>query len=239
MEVASPLPFSHSQAGNKRRFACSPIVDATAMAGIDASSSDDYAMDDSSGYGHSFKRRRFGSSENMDMNQPSQLSSILPSTTASFVTIPFGTAGHVSNRTAVSLSTSASKRYRSEDSTTTNSSSNEKLLLQQTVARQTADIERLTSEKSNVLSSYVELKTTHDRTVSENKILKRAVTIQQERQNQAATELDVARKYKGDAEDKMRKLEQIILSLRYHLQAQQPCNGNDFMGLSQRPPDVY
>ena len=106
------------------------------------------------------------------------------------------------------------------------------------MARQTADVERLASEKTNVVNSYIELKTTHERTVSENKILKRAVTIQQERQNQAATELNAARKYKGDAEDRMKKLEQIIMSLRYHLQAQQPCNGNNFMGLNQRPPDV-
>jgi len=188
-------------------------------------SSDDYAMDDPSGY-HGFKRRRFGSSENMDMNQSS---AIVPLNTS------FVCGGNVSSRASVSLL----KRHRTEDSNTTNFSS-EKHELQRTIDKQNLDIERLTSEKSSVVNSYMELKGTHDKTVSENKILKRAVTIQQERQNHAASELDAARKYKGNAEDKMRKLEQIILSLRYHLQAQQPCNGNDFMGFNnQRPPDVF
>lgn len=230
MEVASPLPFNHVQAGNKRRFACSPIVDAPAM-GMEASS-DDYAMDDSSGYGHSFKRRRFGSSENMEMNQSS--SSILPSAT-SFVSMPFGN-GHITN--SMRASVSSSKRQRSEDCNVTKSIS-ERHVLQQTIDMQTVDIQRLTSEKLTVLGSYNELKGNHEKIMNENKILKRAVTIQQERQNQAASELDAAQKYKGDAEEKMRKLEQIVLSLRYHLQAQQPCNGNDFMGLNQRPPDVF
>ena len=83
------------------------------------------------------------------------------------------------------------------------------------------------------------LKSEHDKVLSENKILKRAVTIQQERQNQAASEIDAARQFKFDAEDRIKKLEQIILSLRYHLQAQQSHPGNDFMGFPPRPPDVY
>ena len=83
------------------------------------------------------------------------------------------------------------------------------------------------------------LKSEHDKVLSENKILKRAVTIQQERQNQAASEIDAARQFKFDAEDRIKKLEQIILSLRYHLQAQQSNPGNDFMGFPPRPPDVY
>jgi len=229
MEVASPLPFSHAQAGNKRRFACSPIMDAPGAMGMDASN-DDYAMDDS-GYAHSFKRRRFGAaSENVDMNQSS---SIVPSAT-SFISMPFGN-GLASNRATGS---SSWKRHRSDDSTTKPNPPAENHA-QQTIDRQTVDIERLNSEKSAVVHSLNELKVTYEKTVSENKILKRAVTIQQERQNQAATELNAAHKYKGDAEDKMRKLEQIILSLRYHLQTQQPCTGNDFMGLNERPPDVF
>jgi len=233
MEVASPLPFSHAPAGNKRRFVCSPIMDAAPAMKMDASS-DDYAMDDSSGYGHSFKRRRFGSSENMDTNQSSSI--IVPSATSFMASMPFGSGHNATNRNSVS----SWKRHRSEDSNNTkpHSFTIEKQV-QQTIDRQTADIERLTSEKSAVLLSYNELKATHEKTVHENKILKRAVTIQQERQNQAATELNAAHEYKGEAEEKMRKLEQIILSLRYHLQAQQPCNGNDFMGHYQRPPDVF
>jgi len=242
MEVASPLPFNHAaQAGNKRRFVCSPIMDAPASMGMDASSSlgtEDYAMDDSSGYGHSFKRRRFGSSETMDGINQSSSSSIVASTN-SFMAMPFGTAMAANRVTATG---SSWKRQRSDDSTPppkTHPSPTDNHHLQQTIERQTADIQRLTSEKSSALHSLHSLTTTHEKTVNENKILKRAVTIQQERQNQAATELTAAHKYRGEAEEKMRKLEQIILSLRYHLQAQQPCTGNDFMGLTQRPPDVF
>ena len=47
MEVASPLTFGHVPAGSKRRYACSPIMDDTQD-----------AMDESAGFGHSYKRRR-------------------------------------------------------------------------------------------------------------------------------------------------------------------------------------
>ena len=83
------------------------------------------------------------------------------------------------------------------------------------------------------------LKSEHDKVLSENKILKRAVAIQQERQNQASSEIEAARQFKFDADDRIKKLEQIILSLRYHLQAQHSNPGNDFMGFPPRPPDVY
>ena len=58
--------------------------------GIEAQS-DDYAMDDNSGYSHSFKRRRFGSSEHIETNQSSNMLS-----TTSFVSKPFGN-GNVLN----------------------------------------------------------------------------------------------------------------------------------------------
>jgi hypothetical protein len=109
--------------------------------------------------------------------------------------------------------------------------------LQRVVSSQAAEIDGLKSEKQNVESSMNNLKLDHDKVLNENRILKRAVTIQQERQNQAASEIEAAHKYKFDAEDRIKKLEQIILSLRYHLQAQQNHPGNDFMGF--RPPDVY
>jgi hypothetical protein len=97
----------------------------------------------------------------------------------------------------------------------------------------------LKNAKSDVENSFHGLKAEHEKTVNENRILKRAVTIQQERQNQAISEIGSARQYKVDAEEQIRKLEQIILSLRYHLQAQHTNPGNDFMGFPPRPPDVY
>lgn len=112
--------------------------------------------------------------------------------------------------------------------------------LQQEVERQASEIATLKNEKTNMEHSYGQLKTEHEKVVQENKILKKAVTIQQERQSQTANELESARQYKVGAEEQIRKLEQIILSLRYHLQTQQsnPSFGNDFMG-QFRPPDVY
>jgi DNA repair exonuclease SbcCD ATPase subunit len=111
--------------------------------------------------------------------------------------------------------------------------------LQRVVSSQAAEIQTLKSEKSTLETSMNNLKTEHDRVLNENKILKRAVTIQQERQNQAVSEINAARQYKFDAEERVKKLEQIISSLRYHLQAQQTNPGFDFMGFSPRPPDVY
>jgi len=109
--------------------------------------------------------------------------------------------------------------------------------MQQTIDKQSADIERLTTEKITLVNSYNELKVTNDKALNENRILKKAVTIQKERQNQADSELNAARTYKGEADDKIKKYEQIIMTLRYHLHAQQPCAANDFMG--NRPPDVF
>ena len=87
-------------------------------------------------------------------------------------------------------------------------------------------------------SSIASLKSDNERVVKENELLRKAVTIQQERHGQAETELKAAHQYRADAEDKMKKLEQVILSLRYHLRAQQAASiGNDF--LHQRPPDVF
>ena len=111
--------------------------------------------------------------------------------------------------------------------------------LRRLVDHQSAEIDRLTSEKDEAVSQRDALRTDHGRIEAENKILKRAVTIQQERQNGAAAELEAARRYKEEADERIRRLEQMNLALQYRLQAQEPCNGNDFMGFSPRPPDVY
>lgn len=99
-------------------------------------------------------------------------------------------------------------------------------------------IDSLKSEKSKVESSLNSLKSDHERISKENHILRRAVTIQQERHTAAETECKAAHQGRLEAEDRAKKLEQVILSLRYHLQAQQS-NNNDFMHMSPRPPDVY
>jgi DNA repair exonuclease SbcCD ATPase subunit len=110
--------------------------------------------------------------------------------------------------------------------------------LQKLVSTQAGEIETLKRGKGDLETSLNNLQGEHDKVAHENKILKRAVTIQQERQNQALSELTAARQFRVDAEERIRKLEQLVLSLRYHLQAQQMNTpGNDFMGFP--PPDVY
>lgn len=110
--------------------------------------------------------------------------------------------------------------------------------LRRVVDSQATEIQSLKNEKSHIEGSLNNLKTEHDKVLNENRILKKAVTIQQERQNQAASEIAQARQYKVEADEQIKKLEHVILSLRYHLQAQNS-NRNDFMGFPPRPPDVF
>lgn len=105
------------------------------------------------------------------------------------------------------------------------------------VQEQAQEIASLKHDKTALESTVHELRSENEKVVNENTILKKAVTIQQERQNHAASEIQAANNYKAEAEDRMKKLEQMILTLRYHLQAQQSHPGNDFMGF--RPPDVF
>lgn len=102
---------------------------------------------------------------------------------------------------------------------------------------QAAMIESLKKEKGVSEVSLTHLQTDHEKIQKENKLLRRAVNIQQDRQNQAENEIKAAHEFRAGAQGQIKKLEQVILSLRYHLQAQQPSYGNDFMG--HRPPDVY
>lgn len=104
------------------------------------------------------------------------------------------------------------------------------------VDEQAVEIGRLKSERVSIESVCAGLKSQNEKVVGENRILKRAVTIQQERQNQALSEIEAARKYRNEAEERIRRLEQMNLTLQFHLQ--QSCNGNEFMGYSPRPPDI-
>ena len=103
---------------------------------------------------------------------------------------------------------------------------------------QASIIESLKKDKSTLDSSLQSLQSEHDRVTKENQILRKAVNIQQERQNHAESELKAAHLYRENAEEKMKKLEHLVLSLRYHLQTQHYSNnGNDF--LNNLPPDVF
>lgn len=91
-----------------------------------------------------------------------------------------------------------------------------------------------TSSSSGVSNNHHVAKVEH-----ENKILKRAVTIQQERQTHLNAELEGARQFKVDAEERIRRLEQMNLTLQYRLQAVTMSPVNDNMWSSPRPPDIY
>ncbi|KAL7568768.1 hypothetical protein ACA910_021758 [Epithemia clementina (nom. ined.)] len=108
--------------------------------------------------------------------------------------------------------------------------------LNRVVEEQAAVIESLKTEKKELHNSVLTLKAENERTLKENHILRRAVQIQQDRQNHAENELKNAVQYREGAEEQIRKMEQMILSLRYHLQAQRSA-ANDFMGIP--PPDVF
>lgn len=104
------------------------------------------------------------------------------------------------------------------------------------VEEQSKQIASLKKDKTDMESENSHLKSDNGRLTKENQLLRRAVAIQQDRQTQAENDLKAAHEYRAGAEERIRKLEQLILSLRYHLSQQNPI-GNNF--LEQRPPDVY
>ena len=64
------------------------------------------------------------------------------------------------------------------------------------------------------------------------------MAIQNERQSHLNHEVEGAKRIHAEACEKIRRLEQMNLTLQYQLQAQ-GSGGNDFMGFDHRPPDVY
>lgn len=121
------------------------------------------------------------------------------------------------------------------------------------VEQQAMEIQRLKAEKESAASQQQQLSSLAKQQLSsevsnnhhvakvehENKILKRAVTIQQERQTHLNAELEGARQFKVDAEERIRRLEQMNLTLQYRLQAVTMSPVNDNMWSSPRPPDIY
>ena len=103
------------------------------------------------------------------------------------------------------------------------------------IQEQASLIESLQAEKVGIEKSFASLKSDHDRITKDNGILRKAVAIQEERRLHLEQEVKAT---KVLSDERIRGLEQVILTLRYHLQAAQSnVVGNDFM--HQRPPDVY
>lgn len=105
------------------------------------------------------------------------------------------------------------------------------------IDEQASEIASLKSENSKLSGTIHQLKTDHDKVSHENRLLKKLVTHQHERQNQAQAELQAARKYKEETDDRVTKMEQMIMQLRYHLQTQQHQSNDNFMGMTNH--DVY
>ena len=131
----------------------------------------------------------------------------------------------------------SSKRIRTSQNDFDASSQRKLEELQQVIEQQATEIEQHKAEKEATRATSAGLSSQNEKVENENRILKRAVTIQQERQHQMNSELDAARRFKIEAEDRIRRLEQMNLSLQYQLQTMNSCSGNDFM--RHHPPDVY
>lgn len=100
--------------------------------------------------------------------------------------------------------------------------------LQATIDEQKAVIESLRNDKTVVETSFQELKTTHEKTLKENQILRKAVSIQQDKHTNLESQL---RQQESDYQAKIKNLESVILSLKYHLSASNTSEFNSF-----RPP---
>jgi len=229
-------PISLGRSNQKRRF--SPTSAAT---------SEDQNMDCSSSYTFQAtkRRKRFNdtsvaaeNNNNFTTFQSKENWSLSPFATT---TKPL----HEGTASSSSAALPSSKRSRTASgqqhgSDATSPSAQKVQELQQVVNQQSIEIQRLKSEKETIQSTAQQLSTQNAKVEHENKILKRAVTIQQERGNQMNVELENARQYKVNAEECIRRLEQHNRSLQYQLQAN-TVGGSDFMGSNfpPRPPDVY
>jgi len=248
MEVVSPPLFGRVNQGAKRRFGSPSANCSTSAVATASNTADDFDMmadDCSSSYGFQAtkRRKRFSNdgiggsggenNNNFTFHQSKENWSLSPFVQATSSSRPLhgGAATATSNKRS-----RATSQQHSEAACSTQKIEE----LQQMVDRQGAEIQRLKSEKDSIQASATQLSTQHAKVEHENKILKRAVTIQQERGNQMNSELENARQYKIDAEERIRRLEQMNLTLQYQLQANSGPSGNDFMGgFNQRPPDVY
>jgi septal ring factor EnvC (AmiA/AmiB activator) len=125
-----------------------------------------------------------------------------------------------------------SKRSRRFDSPPKKSVTEEDL--ERVIQEQASLIESLKKDNTGLAQSLASMESERNRAVKENVILRKAVSYQQEREKNLE---NVAKDIKTKSDERIKALEHMILTLRYHLQAQNATIGNDFM--SQRPPDVY
>jgi len=241
MEVASPLTYV--KAGTKRRFACSPMMDEMGDDTTTTSSSSVVvsnpttnvtpfaSIPPSSPFDHAFKRRRFENNENV----PNHNGFNGFTHSGGNGVIPFSGIASVACKGSL-------KRQRHDEPEIPHSPPPTKHQLQQlqtTLQNQQTQIETLTTEKTKLQQTLTQIQSTNEQLSSQNKILRNGIRIQQERQGSIVNELEAARVYKVEAEDKMKRYEGMISQLRYHLQAQgSACQENHFF-MPRPPPDVF
>jgi len=105
--------------------------------------------------------------------------------------------------------------------------------LQVILEQRAAEIQRLKSEKESLQAMASQLSSHQATVVNENKILKRAIAIQQERRSHMTAELEGAIQFKVEAEDRICMLEQMNATLQYRLEVNM-ASENDYMWLSRR-----
>lgn len=215
MEVASPLPFAPATAGTKRTLACSPqLVDPAHLGGLSGSSlTDDHREH------RTAKKRRFHAETSIEA-----LAEDFSSHSLLF-------KNSISPSKSIFSQATVLKRSRQEPLSPSNED------LKKTVSEQAATIDSLNAEKSALESTVSLLQAENEKIGKDNQILRRAVSIQQERYKNTQNELKESHTHRALSDERIRGLEQMILTLRYHLHAQQSHVGNDFM--HQPPPDVF
>ena len=110
--------------------------------------------------------------------------------------------------------------------------------LERVIQEQASLIESLQADKIGMEKSLTTLKSDQERMTKDNGILRKAVAIQEDRRLHLEQEMKTI---KVQSDERIRGLEQVVLTLRYHLQAAQSnVVANDFMHHQPpRPPDVY
>ena len=105
--------------------------------------------------------------------------------------------------------------------------------LERVIQEQARRIESLSAQKTSLETNVRSLQSETERLSKDNGILRKAVTIQEERRVAAEQE---ARQFQEQTAERVQALEQVIRTLRYHLQVAN-VGHNDFM--QPRPPDVF
>ena len=106
------------------------------------------------------------------------------------------------------------------------------------IEQKNVEIEKLKNENVQNQRNLSQINVAHEKVLSENRILKKAVSIQQERQNQAAQEVAHLRRQGEESNERLRRLEQMNRQLSFLLESSNS-NSHGFMGFGQPPPDVY